>query len=693
MVEKMTMGIEKNLAVPLPREHEPSLIEVIQEKLGHKYKNIQPFKEGGTGTLFLADWGPGNETRVIKVDKLELSNPRALRYVGRGYDTSHEIQSLAQLPNPERHNVMRILDYAEVGDKGILVMPHFESESLEERVQREPLPKKEFEDTFSKVLVAAKFLNQQGLVHRDLKPANILLGTGEREGEVRVTDLGNAGRIETLEEKVLPTAGSKSFTAPENMGTLTGEESKYTERTEIYSLGMNMYYALTGFDPFNYDPDERIALVSGTSMDLFDDDGKISEDKHNTVLEQALKKIPWRVRKYREIVGRCLRFSSQERYQSINELAKAFEEAVEPSSVDKFLAMSFWKKVVYVTAPLLTVGTLVAGGIQAFNQIQDLETKVEKASKTYPISSSWNGETLELGNNVLDLNVKLSSESKKYYPQDNGKYLSISPGEKFTVWISAKEKPLPKEITSNLPPYFFKGKVYIEGFPGKEFEITPRAFDPTKYYGDYGGDITGYCYEDLNVPSELTSGVYILAVELYTPEVEEYAKKHHKNKVLPFKFSQPGSMTFRKRIPLVVGEVKNAVYTNTLVFTWQNDLQVHCLDENKNRKELDKLSHEISIPELGYLKEVENKLTYSFSQSSLFNLPVLKKTREDLTLQAVIRDENENITHYSFLPLMGDKIPDVNYMFWSLNTPGQEFSEKLVGYRKELFKRSHDQSR
>jgi serine/threonine protein kinase len=91
--------------------------------------------------------------------------------------------------------------------------------------------------------------HNQGLIHRDLKPSNILVTP---RGHAKVLDLGLAL---THGEPVLDVTvvggqgyivGTMDYIAPEQ----TLDAAKVDRRTDIYSLGCTLYFALSGQPPF-----------------------------------------------------------------------------------------------------------------------------------------------------------------------------------------------------------------------------------------------------------------------------------------------------------------------------------------------------------------------------------------------------------------------------------------------------------
>jgi serine/threonine protein phosphatase PrpC len=91
------------------------------------------------------------------------------------------------------------------------------------------------------VLNAEQFLLRHDFVHGDLKPENILVLRENESLRFKLIDLGSVSEVFSLQGR----AGTPSYLAPERF---TG--AALTERTEIFSLGVTLYEALTGKLPY-----------------------------------------------------------------------------------------------------------------------------------------------------------------------------------------------------------------------------------------------------------------------------------------------------------------------------------------------------------------------------------------------------------------------------------------------------------
>src|SRR6266487_1940366 len=132
-------------------------------------------------------------------------------------------------------------------------MELIQGETLETRVRRDgPLNPKLALEIAIQIASALMAAAAQGLIHRDLKPANIMLTSGNAETaelEVKVIDFGLAKAIADAGGEMNLTrgefVGTPNFASPEQF-----ESGAVDVRSDIYSLGATLWFALAGKTPF-----------------------------------------------------------------------------------------------------------------------------------------------------------------------------------------------------------------------------------------------------------------------------------------------------------------------------------------------------------------------------------------------------------------------------------------------------------
>ncbi|KAL3350302.1 hypothetical protein AABB24_023010 [Solanum stoloniferum] len=109
-------------------------------------------------------------------------------------------------------------------------------------------PEQQAANVMKDLMLVIRYCHEMGVVHRDIKPENVLLTTS---GQVKVSDFGLAVRI-SYGQSLTGVVGSPAYVAPE---VLLGD---YTEKVDIWSVGVLLHALLVGLLPFQGDSLESI---------------------------------------------------------------------------------------------------------------------------------------------------------------------------------------------------------------------------------------------------------------------------------------------------------------------------------------------------------------------------------------------------------------------------------------------------
>jgi tetratricopeptide (TPR) repeat protein/predicted Ser/Thr protein kinase len=281
------------------------------------YIVVRELHRGGQGVVYQAIHKSTKRKVAIKVMKEgPFTGPREKARFDR------EIEVLAQLDHP---NIVTIHDSGVLPpDKGGLhyfVMDYISGKSLDRYIEENKLDKKAIIALFAKVCDAVNAAHLKGVIHRDLKPTNIRV---DANGEPHILDFGLAkvagGSVLGGESPELMTVtgqfiGSPAWASPEQA---VGDVSKIDTRTDVYSIGVMLYKALTNRFPY---------AVVGMLREVLENIEKAIPAKPSTVGAKVGDEVE-------TIVLKALAKERERRYQNAGELGRDLRNYLEGNPIE-----------------------------------------------------------------------------------------------------------------------------------------------------------------------------------------------------------------------------------------------------------------------------------------------------------------------------------------------------------------------
>jgi eukaryotic-like serine/threonine-protein kinase len=208
-----------------------------------RYKLDKKIGSGGMADVWLAEDTELDRQVAIKIlhDRFAQDGEFVERF-------RREAQSAAGLQHP---NVVSIFDRGEFKDTYFIAMEYVDGPQLKELVKG-GMGIQDAIDFTRQILGAARFAHRKGIVHRDLKPQNVLI---DEDGRARVADFGIARAGSSDITGTGSVMGTAQYLSPEQA---QGKET--TPASDIYSIGVILYEALTGRVPFEGDSAVAVAL-------------------------------------------------------------------------------------------------------------------------------------------------------------------------------------------------------------------------------------------------------------------------------------------------------------------------------------------------------------------------------------------------------------------------------------------------
>lgn len=274
--------------------------------ISSRYRLEQQIGSGGMGTVWVGFDTQLRRQIAVKLTRTDHSNLPIIRTL-----FAQEARAIAQLQHP---NVVQIHDFgidsSSDGDLPYIIMELLSGEDLETRLHRHRrLAKAMVVSLMNQAARALNMAHAAGLIHRDLKPANLFLARTDGGEVLKILDFGVAAILNHGDASAASGAGylcgTPQYMSPEQLR----DPSQADHRSDLYSLAVVAYEALTGQPPFTAQSVEELLTK------LYDENARI------TPPSQLLPELGQATD---EFFARALHREPRQRFQSARELATAF---------------------------------------------------------------------------------------------------------------------------------------------------------------------------------------------------------------------------------------------------------------------------------------------------------------------------------------------------------------------------------
>ena len=341
---------------------------MIGDAIGH-YTILRELGKGGMGEVYLA-----RDEKLDRKVALKIVPQRAAGRKRRLERFRREAKAVAALNHP---NIVTIYSVEEIDDLHFLTMEYVEGKTLSELVPGRGLALDRFFDIAIPLADALSAAHEKGIIHRDLKPRNVMV---DPKGRVRVLDFGLAKllpspRVAGLDpDSTEPTevltgegqvVGTTPYMSPEQL-----RGRPIDTRSDIFSLGILLYWMSTGNHPFGRDSSADVVSAILTA-----DPPTVTEIKDD---------MP---RHLGRVIRRCLEKDPTHRYQAAldvrNELDGLQEEVSSGTAVVSSASLfpveaprkaALWRNLALAAVALVVIlgGILLVRGWKA--PAQDFKT-------------------------------------------------------------------------------------------------------------------------------------------------------------------------------------------------------------------------------------------------------------------------------------------------------------------------------
>jgi len=265
----------------------PEMLADAKDKFSQRYEIYEELGRGSFGVVYRGfDFKLDREVAIKKMQNSRKNEPEAVQRFFR------EAQITSRL---HHENIAAVYDYYEEDSDYYLIMEYVDGFTVQEFVEKCLPDMHEVYQIIDGIAAAVQYAHEQNVIHRDLKPANIIITP---DMKIKVTDFG----IARLTENSLMTQSVHSLGTPTTMSPEQIRGADVDERSDIFGLGILLYYLATGEMPFQ---GEHLGEVVHKVMNFT----PVSPGELNPAISPELE----------EIILKALEKDRKDRYQKVAE--------------------------------------------------------------------------------------------------------------------------------------------------------------------------------------------------------------------------------------------------------------------------------------------------------------------------------------------------------------------------------------
>ena len=276
-----------------------------------RYEILSELGRGTSGVVYKA-----RDPKLDRLVAMKILRPELASLEESGVELKQRFHQEAVAAGRLTHPaIVAVHDVGEAESRPFMVMEYIEGGTLADLlVGGRPLPPAEAAGIVVQVCGALDYAHRHGVVHRDIKPRNILVG---QLGVTKVTDFGTARILGANHTQTGTMMGTPAYMSPEMVRGQAADP-----RSDLFSLGVVLYEALTGVNPFNA---TDLAAVLYRIVNT----APPSLRHHNPLLPPGLEGV----------VRRALAKDPESRYATATDFADALREATGQQRRTRFLSV------------------------------------------------------------------------------------------------------------------------------------------------------------------------------------------------------------------------------------------------------------------------------------------------------------------------------------------------------------------